>query len=335
MKILTILIFSGDRLTIKKLFDDIIKLKKFDIDIKVVEWTKNKKKLEKKKKIYSIYKKKISNLEIFRNLGNWEYKYTKYINKFKSKYVLVIGDDDRINCGNFKKIFKFLKHNYSGLTLSYENFQHDSQISKLSNDDYRDNNYSIRPFILKKDLKKIGFTSCQIIKTELISKVFENEKKFLKQTVFPQNFIILSIISKFNNWKVTNLKCIYNRSGNLNIFQLSQKKLENYLNIKSRLISEYSGYFIPLKKNFPKLNDKEINKIYNDIFFNNILSWLFISIKFIGKKKTFSNIKSVRKIINEPIQIKFILKFIYLCPIAILELMKITRKFFINLLGYR
>ena len=50
MKILTILIFSGDRLTIKKLFDDIIKLKKFDIDIKVVEWTKNKKKLEKKKK---------------------------------------------------------------------------------------------------------------------------------------------------------------------------------------------------------------------------------------------------------------------------------------------
>ena len=58
MKILTILIFSGDRSSIKHLLDDIVKLKEFNIDIKIVEWTENKKNLKKKEKIYSIYKKK-------------------------------------------------------------------------------------------------------------------------------------------------------------------------------------------------------------------------------------------------------------------------------------
>ena len=34
-------------------------------------------------------------------------------NKFKSKYILLIGDDDRINVDNFKKIFKYLEFDYS------------------------------------------------------------------------------------------------------------------------------------------------------------------------------------------------------------------------------
>ena len=323
MKILTILIFSGDRLSIKELLEDIVKLKKFNIDVRVVEWTKDKKNLKEKKKIYSIYKKKINHLKIFYNLGNWEYKYSKFINKFKSKYIVVIGDDDRINISNFKKIFKYLKYNYSGLTISYENFQKDHQIAE----DHKDKNYLIRPFNLKHDLKRIGFTSCQIIRTDLIAKVFNKEKKYLLQTAFPQNFIILSIISNFNNWKVSNLSSIYNRSGSFDIFKLSHKKLKNYLNIKSRLKSEYLGYFGPLKKKFPKLNNYQLTEIYEDIFFNNILSWLFVSIKFIGKKKTFDNIKQVRNIIKEPLYIKIILKFIYFCPIILLDLIRIFRKF--------
>ena len=55
MKILTILIFSGDRLTIEQLLDDIEKLKEFNIDVVIVEWTKNKKNLNKKTKIYKKY----------------------------------------------------------------------------------------------------------------------------------------------------------------------------------------------------------------------------------------------------------------------------------------
>ncbi len=329
MKILTILIFSGDRSSIKHLLDDIVKLKEFNIDIKIVEWTEDKKNLKKKEKIYAIYKKKISQLKIFYNLGNWEYKYTKYINKFKSKYILVIGDDDRINIYNFKKIYKLLKYNYSGLTISYKNFQQDHQISKY----YKDKKYSIREFDLKNDLKRIGFTSCQIIRTDLIAEVFKKEKKYLISSKFPQNFIILSIINNFNNWKVSNLKGIYNRAGSLNIFNLKEKKLKHYLNIKKRLKSEYSGYFSPLKKNFPKLNNYQLKEIYEDIFFNNILSWLFVSIKFIGKKKTFDNIKQVRKIIKEPLYIKFILKFIYLCPIILLDLIRVIRKFSKQLLN--
>ena len=50
MKILTILIFSGDRSSIKHLLDDIVKLKEFNIDIKIVEWTEDKKNLKKKRK---------------------------------------------------------------------------------------------------------------------------------------------------------------------------------------------------------------------------------------------------------------------------------------------
>ena len=324
MKILTLLIFSGDRLSIRGLLDDITKLHEFNIDVRIVEWTKDKKNLKKKEQIYKTYKKKISHLRIFYNLGNWEYKYTKYINKFKSKYILVIGDDDRINISNFKKIFRHLKYNYSGLTIDYKNFQQDHQILEH----YKDKNYSVRAFNLKNDLKKIGFTSCQIIRTDLIAKVFKKEKKYLLQTAFPQNFIILSIISNFNNWKVSNLKCIYNRSGNFSIFKLGHKKLKYYLNINSRLKSEYLGYFGPLKKNFPELNNYQLKNIYEDIFFNNILSWLFVSIKFIGKKRTFDNIKQVRNIIKEPSYIKFILKFIYFCPIILLDLIRFLRRFF-------
>tara|TARA_B100000989_G_C19482810_1_gene445959 strand:- start:54 stop:1031 length:978 start_codon:yes stop_codon:yes gene_type:complete len=324
MKILTILIFSGDRLSIRELLNDIEKLKKFNIDVRIVEWTKDKENLKKKEKIYKFYKKRISQLKIFYNLGNWQYKYTKYINKFKSKYILVIGDDDRINISNFKKIFKHLKHNYSGLTISYKNFQKDYQISRHN----KDKNYFIRAFDLKNDLKRIGFTSCQIIRTDLIAKVFKKEKKYLLQTAFPQNFIILSIISNFNNWKVSNLKCIYNRSGSFNIFNLGNKKLKYYINIKQRLKSEYLGYLIPLKKNYPNLNNIQLKKIYQDIFFNNILSWLFVSIKFTGKKRTFDNIKKVRGIIEETFYINFTLKFIYFCPIFLLNLIRILRRFF-------
>ena len=55
--------------------------------------------------------------------GNWEYKYSKFIYKFNSKYILVIGDDDRINTKNFNKIFKHLNSDFSGITTSFTNFK--------------------------------------------------------------------------------------------------------------------------------------------------------------------------------------------------------------------
>jgi len=323
MKILTILIFSGDRMSIKELLDDIVELNKYNIDVRVVEWSNDKKNLIKKNYIYKIYKKKIKNLKIYYQGGNWQQKYKIFINKFKSKYILLIGDDDRINIFNFKKIFKYLKSNYSGVTLSYKNFQNNFEIEK--NDDFGLD--YIRPFNLKRDLKKIGFTSCQIIKADLISKIFNEEKKYLTKSMFPQNFIILSIIKKFNNWKVLELKCIYNRSGSLDIFKINSRNLSSILKISNRLKSEYSGYLSPLKKNFIELSDYELKRIYNNIFFSNIISWIFLSIKIKGKRKTYNNIKSVRGIIKEPFLVKITLMVIYICPILILDFLRIFRKF--------
>ena len=79
-------------------------------------------------------------------------------------------------------------------------------------------------------------------------------------------------------------------------------------------------------KNYSNLNKNEINKIYIKIFFKNIISWLFLSLKFCGKKITFENIKEVRNIIKEPYLIKLVLIFMYICPIFLLNFLKILRR---------
>lgn len=58
MKILTILILSGDRLHVKDLLDDLSKIDHKFFDIKVIDWTENKKILYEKKKFIHILKKK-------------------------------------------------------------------------------------------------------------------------------------------------------------------------------------------------------------------------------------------------------------------------------------
>ena len=73
MKKLTILIFSGDRFTIKGLLDDIAKLNQSNINVVVVEWCENKKILKKKFKLYSLYKKKIKNFKVHYQKGNWDF----------------------------------------------------------------------------------------------------------------------------------------------------------------------------------------------------------------------------------------------------------------------
>jgi hypothetical protein len=97
-----------------------------------------------------------------------------------------------------------------------------------------------------------------------------------------------------------------------------------------RLKSEYAGYFIPLTLNYPNFSKDKLDKIYKKIFFKNIISWLFLSIKYCGKKVTFKNIKKYRNIIKEPILIKITLIFFYVCPIFILDFIKIFRRNFIK-----
>ena len=233
-----------------------------------------------------------------------------------------MGDDDRIIEKNFKKIFKYLNFNFSGITLSFRNFGNKKDLKKkvLESSD------TIRPFDIYNDLNRIGFTSCQIIKTDLINQIYQEEKNQLSNTKFPQNFIIVKIIKKFNNWRVSNLKCINNNAGNLDSLELTKKPHM----ILIRLKSEYKGYLTPLKKNYSHLSKNQINKIYIKLFFKNIMSWLFVSLKYWGKKKTFENIKNVRQIIKEPFIIKITLTFFYICPIFLLNFLRILRRIFIK-----
>jgi len=261
MKILTILIFSGDRLHVNGLLKDITRINNKNLNIRLIDWTENNEILKKKKKIYSYYQKKLSNLKIFYQKGSYEFKYSKFITKFKSKYILLISDDDRLCSINFPKILKYLKLDFSGITMSFDNFENYKDLKKK----YYYGDGSVREFNIYKDINRIGFISCQIIKTNLIQKIYKKEKNNLLITQFPQNFIILRIIREFQKWKVLNLNCIFNRVGNLELYTKNPKK---YLD---RLKSEYRGYLIPIKNNFKHLKKNEIKEIYKIIFFKNII----------------------------------------------------------------
>ena len=259
MKLLTVLIFSGDRLHINELLEDISKINHKHLNIQIVDWTQNVKIFIKKKKIYSKFKEKIKNCKIYYQKGSKEFKEKerrKFIAKFKSKYILMISDDDRICLKNFPKIFEYLKSDYSGITLSFNNFKKKEDINKY----YLQKTVSIKNFNILRDANLIGFQSCQIIKTNLINKIFNKEKKNFSLSSFPMNFIIFRIIKDFGNWKIINLRCIFNRL-NLDFYLKNQ---EQYLN---RVDTEYLGYFIPIKKNFTNLKEHELNKIYKRNFF--------------------------------------------------------------------
>ena len=107
-------------------------------------------------------------------------------------------------------------------------------------------------------MNKIGFTSCQIINVKYLSKILKRKKIFTKNKV-SQNFLILKLISKYKNWKISDLNCIFNRLG-----KFDDKWIND--NLITRLKSEYLGYLIPLKRYFPYL-DKKILIKYTYIFF--------------------------------------------------------------------
>ena len=116
MKILTILVFSGDRFNVKDLLNDISKLDISKIKVAVVEWSENRDILFEKRKIYRSFRKKIKDFKVYFQRGNWEYKYSKFIYKFNSKYILVIGMMI-YKYKNFNKIFKH-QIRFSGITTS-------------------------------------------------------------------------------------------------------------------------------------------------------------------------------------------------------------------------
>ena len=327
MKNLTILIFSGPRFGIKNLLSDIAKLDQSNMDIAVVEWAEDQKILNEKEKIYFSFKKKINNLKIYYQKGKtYQAKYEKFINNFNTKYIWNIGDDDRVNIISFAKIIKYLNFNFSGITLSSKN------LNNKNEPQHKDHKYSdtIRLFDIHDDLHQIGYISTQIIKTDLIKQVFQEERKNFRISWYPHNFIILKIIKKFGNWHISNLKSIESNVGNMekegSIFTFANDD-EKFL---LRLESEYVGYLTPLANNYSNLSRGKINNIYIKLFFRNIISWLFLSLKYHGKKKTFERIKEIRNIIKEPFTVKISLFLFNIFPIFLLDFLRILRKKIIN-----
>ena len=209
MKLLTIIIFSGNRLYISGLLQDISNINQKHLNVRIIDWAESETILKEKKKVYLKFKKKIKNYKVYFQKNSPEHndkERKEIINKFKSKYILIIGDDDRICTKNFDKLFKFLKLNYSGITLSFNNFKDNEDLNKYY---LQKKNISIKDFNILRDANRMGFQSCQLIKTDLINKIFNKEKKNLLLTKFPMNFIIFRIIKEFGNWKMLNLKCIF------------------------------------------------------------------------------------------------------------------------------
>lgn len=311
-------------MSIKGLLEDIAVIGNKNISVRVVEWSEDKKLLQKKKRLYFESKKKIKDLKIYyqksNQKSNFEYKYSLYINKFNSKYITMIGDDDRLNIENFKKILSYLNYNFSGITSSFVNYRNSNDLKKKT----KKIPHILRTFSLENDINRIGYISCHFFKTELIKNIYKEEKKNLLISRFPQNFLIIKINKKFKNWKVSNLECIYNSVGNIDFF------IKNPEDTLLRLKSEYIGYLVPLLKNYPNFNNYKMQRLYKRIFFKNIISWLYLSIKLLGKQKTFKNITEERKIISEPTYVKIILIFMYVCPIFLLNILRILRKHFIK-----
>ena len=93
-----------------------------------------------------------------------------------------------------------------------------------------------------------------------------------------------------------------------------------------RLESEYIGYLTPLANNYSNLSRGKINNIYIKLFFRNTISWLFLSLKYHGKKKTFERIKEIRNIIKEPFTVKISSFLFSIFPIFLFDFLRILRK---------
>ena len=99
---LTIILFTQNQgETLSQILSDLDKIdNKIPIKIWIVNWGKPEKPI---KKILSANKNK--ELKFFKcNLKSFGKRYIKYLEKVKTKYVLHVGDDDRINYKNFSHL---------------------------------------------------------------------------------------------------------------------------------------------------------------------------------------------------------------------------------------
>ena len=300
---LTIILFTQNQgETLSQILSDLDKIdNKIPIKIWIVNWGKPEKPI---KKILSANKNK--ELKFFKcNLKSFGKRYIKYLEKVKTKYVLHVGDDDRINYKNFSVLEKIITKNYSGITISNSTF-----IDRVNFK--RNHTHKITNFEIEKHIHLTGFISSQIINVQILQNALFFKKKF-RITMYPQLFLIFFLIIKKGNWKMLQIDLIKNRIKNLRYLD------KDYLLI--RLNNEYQGYLIPLQKYISK-SSNIYRLCYEKIFFKNILSWINLNIKFNGKRKTYKLVLNNNRLKPFSLNVIFINFLIIIIPNKFLNLIK-------------
>jgi hypothetical protein len=308
---LTIIILTEARYSyVLPLLNDIL-ASKTDIKIWIVDYksknSKNLDKLLKKKKIKLIFDKKT------KTFGD---RFIKYLARVKTRYAWFIGDDDRIETNCLNNLLRFLKlNNSSGFTINHHSFSNNNEIIKNKK---INNKIITKSIYLEKDISEIGMLSTQIINSSNYRKISKSlDKKILTKYGYPQVYIILQLIKKFNDWKLILNKIVYYRCGNFNF-------TTRY--ITERISGELNGYTQPAKKIYG-FNSSIYRSIFKRIFYLHITDWVGTASKIIKKER-------IKKIFENNIylfpnfwHIKVTLFIIYKFPLKItFYILKIIRK---------
>jgi hypothetical protein len=306
---LTIIILTNSNYDyLRRLLKDILNEK---INIWIVDYGKNPNKIKN-----NLLKKKNIKLIFDNKNHSFGSRYYKYIKLVKTKYVWFIGDDDRLKKINLKNLIEFIKiKKNSGFTLSYKVFEEDNQIN--NNLKIKKNANKIKSTNLKilDDIHNLGMLSTQIINMNCFKKIENNlNKKILLQYGYPQVYIILKIIQKFNDWQKIKNTIVY--------YRLNKKKLLSK-DVLKRLDIEFKGYLLPIKEIY---KNHLYKKLFKKIFIKNIISWIFFSIQHAGKKKTLKILNNNNNIAPNYISIFIIKIFIFLIPIELIVFIKTIKK---------
>jgi hypothetical protein len=165
------------------------------------------------------------------------------------------------------------------------------------------------------DIHNLGMLSTQIININCFKKI-ENtlDKKILLKYGYPHVYIILKIIRKFNDWQKIRNTIVY--------YRLSKKKL-SAKDILERLDMEFKGYLLPAKEMYENYSYK---KIFEKIFYRNIVSWILLSIQYAGKLRTFKILNNNNSISPNGMLIFLVKMLILLIPIKLVIILKKIKK---------
>jgi hypothetical protein len=269
---LTIIIFTNGRYTyVSALLKDLLETK-LNIRYLIIDF-KKKSKNQLRQDILKFRKKKKFTFLIEENNITFSQKFLKFIKRVRTKYVWFIGDDDRVETGYLKKLYSLLKNSKnSGFTLNHHSFEKNQEIIKNQNLEKR---IFIEKLNIEKSVTEIGMLSTQIINTNKYKKIFKLlNRKILLNNGYPQVYIIMKLIEKFNDWKFISNKIVFYRYGNFNF----KKK-----NLIERLNFELKGYFQPAKEIYG-VNSKIYKNIFKKIFLSHVISWIAVALRKIARK---------------------------------------------------